>query len=586
MKIVLANTVGVDSGGWNIIPYPSRWTTASKGFDDQYTYYPRDLAWLSALLKRDTPHDVRLLDGCLSRWNREEYAAAIIAERPDWLVMENSTRTYSDDAWIITRVREETGAKVVLTGQHVSAFPDEGRRVADVVAVGEYLGSVRSFFVDGPDDRTLLASSPDTLIDVADLPFPEDDDVSRYAYALNADQVCEYREIQIYATRGCPFRCAYCVARHTYFGGPQFRLRPVERVVDEIRTLVAKYPAVEGFFFDDEIHNGNIKYTKELCRAIIAAGLNGYKYEAMCAYAPFDEEAVRLMREAGYYKVRIGVETASDLVADAMGLKGKYRPDRLDAFLRLAGEVGLKVYATFTLGGKGATEVEDEKTVRLIESLMEEGLIYDCQVSICTPQPGAPFYDWAVAERLVTTDDWSRFDGGEEAVISLPGYPAERIVAMRKRALDAYDRARNKRDRAAFMENFAEGVERFGLADESILLFRASRDWHLTNTFDAVRDSLTGPVSFLCHRPFADRYRRDGVTVIPVDEEGFLNWERLDEATRQALADARFGLALIPTNTLHCRSYGNVLTIARRIGAGRTLFVNAAGRLIEPDPQP
>ena len=112
MKIVLANTVGIDSEGWSIIPYPSRWTTASLGHEDGYTFYPRDLAYLSSLLKRDTGHDVKLIDGCLARYNREEYAEVLIEEAPDWLVMENSTRTFKEDEWIARKVAVATGAKI------------------------------------------------------------------------------------------------------------------------------------------------------------------------------------------------------------------------------------------------------------------------------------------------------------------------------------------------------------------------------------------------------------------------------------------------------------------------------------------
>ena len=585
MKIVLANTVGIDSGGWSVIPYASRWTTASMGHSEAFTYYPRDLGYLSALLKRDTPHKIKLVDGCLERYDRERYAEVLIGEKPDWLVIENSTRTFADDEWIARAVKDATGAGIMITGQHVSALPGEGLAFADVVAKGEYLRSALDFFRNGQDGRRVLEPDRPGLIDVSTLPFPEDDDVSRYDYALKADNVCEWRQIQVYTSRGCPYHCSYCVARHLYYEKPSWRARPVDNVVEELRHLAGKYTGLEGFFFDDEIHNARISYVKDLARAIISAGLNGYKYEAMCAYAPFDDESLELMREAGYYKVRVGIETASDSVAEGLALKGKHRPDRLHSFLGKARDVGIKVYGTFTLGGRGATEEEDGKTIALMADLVASGLLDDCQVSICTPQPGVPFYEWGRDEGIIDTGSWSRFDGGEDAVLSLPGYSAERIKATRQKALEAYDEARRTRDSAIFRRNWDRETSSAGIDPERLLLFRSSRDWSLDSLLGAVFDTWSCKVAFLCHSDRVRRFTNAHPKIIPIaaGDGGFLNWETLGEKARRELIAYRADTALIPANTLHCRGYGNVVDIAKKSGARRILFVDAAGRLKDAD---
>ncbi len=571
MKIIVANTVGIDSEGWSIIPYHSRWTTASLGHDDAFTYYPRDLGYLSSLLKRDTDHEIKLLDGCLDRMNAERYAERIIAEKPDWLLIENSTRTFTDDARLIAMVKAKTGAKIILTGQHATAFPEEASEIADVVFQGEYLGPVLDFFIKGSVQTGVIPFDNQRMIDFASLPFPEDEDVSRYAYALKADNICEYREIQIYASRGCPFCCVYCVARHAYYDSPKWRHRPVKNVVDEIELLAKRYPEVEGFFFDDEIHNAKIKYVKDLCREIIARGLNRYKYDAMCAYGTFDTESLQLMKEAGYYKVRVGIETASDVVAEGLDLKGKHRPKKLRWFLEEARRVGIKVYGTFTIGGRGATEGEDRKTVRLIYELMKDDLIYDCQVSICTPQPGAPYYDWAKSEGLLESVEWKSFDGGEEAVLSLPGYPAERIKGMRLEALEAFDKGRGERDRAIFAENWPEAVSGIGFVPERVLLFRSSRDWHTSLLIDSIKKTWPETlVAVVVPEKFVDQWagKWPDAKIYPVVSEGFLSRRDLGEGRATELKSYNADLILIPCNTNHCRGYGNVREIAYEVAGG------------------
>lgn len=581
MKIVLTNPVGIDSGGWYIIPYASRWTTASLGHDDAFTYYPRDLAYLSSILKQESDHTVKLLDPCLERWDKETMVEKIVAETPDWVVIEDSSRTVDDDLWAMERIKERTGAKIVWTGQHATAFPEEMAKRADLVVCGEYLASLRDFFRNGPDPSIrIIPFDHDRLIDVADLPWPEDDDVSRYVYALKADNICDYRQIQIYATRGCPYRCAYCVVRHSYYGGPEFRRRPVDDVVAEIAAMVKKYPDLEGFFFDDEIHNADGAYVRKLCRAIIDAGLDHIKYEAMCAYAPFDRETLALMKEAGYYKVRVGVETASDTVADGIDLKGKYRPEKLHRFLDDAHTAGLSVYGTFTLGGIGATPEEDRRTIGLMSDLIETDLISDCQVSICTPQPGAPFYTWAKAEGLLADVDWQSFDGGEESVLSLPGYPANEIKAMRKEALEAYDVARERRDAARFEKQWPSSTAELQ-RPKRILVLRSSRAWHIKAVLKGIEAIWPdASVTALSTANDIQPLRRFAPTVrwLNAEYDGFLSWERLPETLRAVLFDFAPDLILVPVGYLHLRGVGNAQHIAERLSA-KTVYVDAHARL-------
>ncbi|MBI4665242.1 MAG: radical SAM protein [Nitrospinae bacterium] len=585
MKIVLANCVGIDGAGWYIIPYPSRWTTSAKGHSDAFTYYPRDLGYLSSLLKRDTGHEIKLVDACLTRMDKEDYAKLIAGEKPDWLLMESSTRTINEDMWVARAVKAATGAKVAMTGQHPTTYPRSVEGVCDLVIKGEYLKPALEFFRNGAKTPAsgVIEFDRGNLIDVDELPLPEDGDISRLAYAMKGDPICRYREAQVYASRGCPYRCVYCVACHTYYGGPDYRARNADSVVAELDMLFTKYPSLEGAFFDDEIHNANIARTKKLARAITAAGLDGKRYDAMCAYQNFDREALELMKRAGYYQVRVGVETASDTVAQGLQLGAKYRPDKLNSFLDTAKEIGLGVYATFTLGGPGATAEEDGKTVKLMRQLIESDLISDCQVSICTPQPGTPFYDWALEAGALVDRGWEDFDGGVSSVIDLPGYTGGQIESVRLDALHAYDEARKTRDGRVFYDNWDKSVKTAGIAPKRPLLFRSSRDWHIEMCLNAVRQSWTeAEVGFLCHEGHRAGFEnnRPWLKILPYGREGFLSVDGLDGSLLDNIARFAPDTAFIPSNSYHCRGYGNVLEVAERLSIRDVYFINSAGEII------
>ena len=439
-KVVIANSVGIDSRGKYIIHSPSRWSVGVENEMDWFAYYPWELAYLSSLLKRETDAEVRFIDGCLKKYNLERYLQSIIKEKPQWLVMEPSSRTVKDDFALALRVKKELGTRIILTGQHATAFPEELlRQGANYVCVGEYELTVLDLIKGLPSDQIpgLYPNNRRPLLDVNQLPYPEDDDVSRLEYAFPGEPNCDYVEIQAYASRGCPMSCTFCVARNIYYGRPRWRGRRVEDVVAEIKYLKAKYPRMEGVFFDEEEHNANKGFIMELTRAISEEGLDKLHYNAMCGYWTLDREMLQAMADAGYYKIRVGIETASEVVARA--IKKPIDLRRIYTSLNFAKDTGLKTYGTFIIGAPMATRQEDMKTVSLIKRLVRDGLLDGLQVSITTPQPGTPFYHWAEERGFLLKQDWSRFDGGACAVVSYPDYPKEEIEEVFNLASEVRD---------------------------------------------------------------------------------------------------------------------------------------------------
>ena len=103
-------------------------------------------------------------------------------------------------------------------------------------------------------------------------------------------------------------------------------------------------------FFDEEVHNIKKSFNISLAKAIRKAGLDHLKYEALCEYVSLDEEALEEMRKAGYYKIRFGIETASDVVAEKMTLGKKHHPKKLRSILKFGKSLGFVFYATFSIG--------------------------------------------------------------------------------------------------------------------------------------------------------------------------------------------------------------------------------------------
>ena len=457
MKILIANSVGVDGSGNHIVHFPSRWSS-SVGKTKWFTYYPYELAYLSSLLKRDTPWRIKMVDGNLLKLNADEYINLLRAHRPDWLIMEPATITYKEDLRVALALKKEFGARIIFAGQHATTFPKETLADGiDYVCRGEYEYTVLDIIKGRPPDDIpgLYPNGPRVLLDINDLPFPEDDDVSRWDYIGIGGS--DYKEIEMFASRGCPMSCVFCVCRHVYYGQPNWRPRKIQSIIDEIKYLRAKYPRMEGVFFDEEDHNANRDFIFALTRAIKDNGLDCLKYNAMCGYWTLDRQMMLAMRGAGYYKLRIGIETASEAVAK--GMNKKIDIPRLKSALGMAKELGMKMYGTFTIGAPQATKNEDLKTVALIKELVDKGLLDDLQISICTPQPGTPFYGWAESKGYLVGRDWREYDGMTSSVVSYPGYTNKEIEGVFKSALYTYSGARKRQQRR---RRFLKGCLKLG----------------------------------------------------------------------------------------------------------------------------
>ncbi|MBN1297824.1 radical SAM protein [bacterium] len=436
-KIVIANSVGVDRNGRYIIHSPSRWTTSVD--QNPFTWYPWELAYLSALLKRDTHCTVKFVDGCLERLNGDDYAARIIPEKPDFLVMESSTRTIRDDMDMAVRVKESTGARLIFCGPHPAVFPEETLQTADFVCQGEYEMTVLDI-VSGKDPADIPGLFPNPrrkiISDINILPWPEDEDVRRIDYGTPGIPGTNYLEVQMYASRGCPFQCNFCVCGNLYYDRPNWRPRTIADVMAEIAYLKRKYPEMEGVFFDEESHNQDPRHFDRFLDAVIESGHNDLHYVAMGSYASLTPELIRKMKRAGYYQVRVGIETASEQVADGIGLRGKFDIDHLRRVLQMARDEGIETYGTFIFGARGSTVAEDQKTIDLMRDIIRDRLLTELQVSIATPQPGTPFYCWADQNGYLVTKNWEDYDGGCGSVVSYPDYSKAQIDTMFQKAVD------------------------------------------------------------------------------------------------------------------------------------------------------
>ena len=296
------------------------------------------------------------------------------------------------EAYVLADRFRSQGVQVILGGLHVTARPDEAAQHADSIIIGEGEPCWPKL-VDDLRRGTLQAvyDSRATPFDLANAPMPRYD-------LLDPEQ---YNRLTVQTQRGCPFDCEFCAASIRL--SPLFRVKPVAKVIAEIRRIKELWPKPFIEFADDNTF-ANKKHAKRLVRALIPEQIKWFT-ETDISVAR-DNELLALMRDSGCAQVLIGLE--SPVRAGLSGIEQKldWKAKQLDFYYAAIHKIqsyGITVNGCFVMGMDGTGP---ESFQQVLDFVRDSGL-FEVQVTIQTAFPGTPLYDRLQAsERLIDETAW------------------------------------------------------------------------------------------------------------------------------------------------------------------------------------
>jgi radical SAM superfamily enzyme YgiQ (UPF0313 family) len=196
----------------------------------------------------------------------------------------------------------------------------------------------------------------------------------------------------VQATRGCPHRCEFCSVRR--FLGGTYRYRPVQRVIEEIRSL----PHKMLMFADDNIV-GHRRYSQHLLEALIP--LRKWWIAQASLAGLEDEEKIKLMAKSGCKGVLIGFESISEANIKS-ARKYQNRPADYLKIIHALHRHGIAIWASFMFGLDHDDTGIFERTVRFAI----EAKFFSVVFAILTPYPGTAIYDRLKTEGRLTDERW------------------------------------------------------------------------------------------------------------------------------------------------------------------------------------
>ena len=298
------------------------------------------------------------------------------------------------DAYTLADRYRAVGTRVLLGGLHVTAMPEEAARHADAIVLGE-AEPVWPQVIHDLQHGSLQPryDARGQTFDLADAPMPRFE-------LLDVDR---YNRITVQTQRGCPFSCEFCASSIRL--SPRFKVKPVEKVIAEIRRIkeIWRKPFIE---LADDNTFANKRHARELVRAIAAEGIRWFT-ETDVSLAD-DPELLALLRDSGCAQVLIGFEHPSRGGVEGIEQNANWKARQVDRYREAIDRIqshGITVNGCFILGLDGT----DESSFGAVLDFVEQSGLYEVQVTLQTPFPGTPLYDRLHREgRLLEPEAWER----------------------------------------------------------------------------------------------------------------------------------------------------------------------------------
>jgi len=334
---------------------------------------------ISAGLAEDEIDLVTIRSNDVQHWTEE-----ILAKNPSMVLVSAMSNQWELVRELsLTLKRESPRIPLCIGGAHAIASPSSLVDSAfDVVVSGEGEGVVVPLVTGGPTDIRSVTSRyhsmdwrQNFIRDLDELPFP-------YLDIFEISDILEYPSVMF--SRGCPYKCTYCMSRKGGFSG-NVRWKSPERAICEVLQLL-NYARPDEIFIDDDTLLKNPTWVERFCQLYSES----VEVPFYCNARPetVSSKVVEFLRAANCAAIGIGIESGSSRLRRDVLQREMSDEKILNAF-SIAHKAGLKTWSFNMVGIPGETAEDLKLTIELNDRAETEFV----RVSIFTPYPGTPIFE-------------------------------------------------------------------------------------------------------------------------------------------------------------------------------------------------
>lgn len=326
---------------------------ALKYVSKKAAFPPLGLLTVGAILPKDW--DIRLMDLNIHNLRDSDLQWADYVFISAMLVQKESVAAVLRDC-------RRLGKKVVAGGPLFNGAPEEYLPLIDYLILNEAELTLPAFLKDLAEGRANSVYRSSDFPPLSMTPVPRWDLID----------IKDYASLMVQYSRGCPYNCEFCDITTMYGRTP--RLKGTEQFLDELQTIYDRGWRGSLFVVDDNFIGNRAAVKKMLPHIIEWMKIHDYPFqlftEASINIAD-DETLIRLMVEAGFRQVFIGLETPNEESLRECSKDQNCKRD-LTATIRKLQASGIEVMGGYIVG----FDSDDEGIfARQIKFIQESGVV-------------------------------------------------------------------------------------------------------------------------------------------------------------------------------------------------------------------
>ena len=262
--------------------------------------------------------------------------------------------------------------------------------------------------------------------DLDQIPFPSRHFVQKYSYGkqqiAGVTFFAKGKITSIVTTRGCPFRCRFCVSKSIF---KKYRSRSAENVIKEFEEIAKEYDSV--FVVDDNFLFEK-KRAEKIMDLLIEKQLNIDIWIAGIRVTDADKNLFKKMRKAGVKSIEFGIESGNQDVLNYYDKK--ITLDQIRKAVSLSKRIGFLTIGNFILGSPIETEKHMNDSINFAKELnLDFAFFYPFSYL-----KGSAIWDDAFQKGIVKETDLYLMNNSREGLGNLP------YEVFRNKITEAYRR--------------------------------------------------------------------------------------------------------------------------------------------------
>jgi len=263
-------------------------------------------------------------------------------------------------------------------------------------------------------------------------------ELPRLDFGLLSDDFLRKCNIMGMMSRGCAFNCNFCADKRFW---KTVRHLPVSHTLHEMEVLSSKYNNPMTNIEDNMVYIGSPQFS-EVCAEIKKRKirLRDNFYVLTRVDMIVDDQGLKDMEGTGIETVVLGIESGSPNVLKMMNKKTS--PEAIISGCQKLRKYGVKPIGIWMIGHPGDNPEETERSIALLNYLLDNDLMSAAHFTYFIPWPGTCFFDEPEKYGIeILTDNWSTWDYYEENGIRRPIFQLKDFSAddMTKYYYKAYD---------------------------------------------------------------------------------------------------------------------------------------------------